>query len=651
LVIAGERTPAFRSTARGGSRGGVGCALAVLALFPATAAAQVSVTLRPARDAVDVGEQLRVDVEINSTAGIPDTIGDLPATGFVQLGSQQSQSMQFSFGFGGGQQQRLTLVHTFFLQAQQAGAQTLGPVQVQLGNRTFASGTVQVQVRPGGGNVVIPAVPGVPTTPTTDAESTAVCRRPDGSPLPETGADGPATCIAVKPDLFLQLEVTDVRVYLGEPLRMQIRAFVERDLVGFSIGQLFSQLVHQEPTLEGFLRTNLEPREIEIESQFVQGRPYLWTTLRDKLLYPTRIGRLEIGPAEALISMHDFLRTREIRRTTPALPIEVLPLPAPGKPAGFSPNNVGARLVLSLTAQPTTIRAGEPVQVTLTLSGEGSLAGFRIEPPEIAGAAVLKSSDRVTEPTAAELNGSRSLTFLVTPSAPGELDLSSFAVPYFDYEQERYAVARPDAVRITVTPALPGRTPAGAGAEPTAAAAPGRPTASIRPWNDLGRPSAPVHEHWLFWVLLLFPPASLAGLHAVLAATRFVRRRRGIVRPGDVYRQSLSALRRVARGKGDGDAAAQLAAVESALLDYLAVRMGEPLGGYATSELQRRLIAAGFPDTVVARLVAQLDTCSFGRFAPSASRLQGASDAARGAIELLGSLERVKLPRAGEDRK
>jgi hypothetical protein len=635
----------------------VGCALATLLLLPAAAGAQVSVAIHPVQDSVQVGERLRVDVEINSTAGMPDTISDLPATGFVQLGSQQSQSMQFSFGFGGGQQQRLTLVHTFLMQAQQPGLQTLGPVQVQLGNLTFASGTVQVQVRPGGGNVVSPALPGVPTPPPTSvttAEPTSACRRPDGSPLPETGADGPATCIVVKPDLFLQLEVTDVRVYLGEPLRMQIRAFVARELVGFSIGQLFSQLVHQEPTLEGFLRTNLEPREIEVESQFVQGRPYLWTTLRDKLLYPTRVGRLAIGSAEALISLHDFLRTREIRRTTPALPIEVLALPAAGKPAAFSPNNVGSRLVLSLTVQPTTVRAGEPLQVTLTLSGEGSLAGFRIDPPEIPGAAVLKSADHVTEPTADELNGSRSLTFLVTPSAAGELDLSSFAVPYFDYEQERYAVARPDAVRVTVTPAPPGATPAAgtaAGTEPTAAAAAGQPSASIRPWNDLGRPGAPLHDHWLFWVLLLFPPASLAGLYATLAVGRALRRRRGIVRPGDVHRQSLWALRRVARGKGEGDAAAQLGAVESALLDYLAARMGEPLGGHATSELQRRLIAAGFPDTVVARLVAQLDTCSFGRFAPSASRLQGASEAARGAIELLGTLEGVKLPRAGEERK
>jgi hypothetical protein len=640
------------------SGGGRAYLLVVALLVPAVAGAQVSVSLHPTRSVVAVGDLLRVDVQIDSSAGMPDVIGDLPATGFVQLGSQQSQSMEFSFGMGGGQQQHVTLVRSFTLQAQQPGVQTLGPVQVQLGGLRFTSGTVQVQVRPGAGNVVIPAVPGQPTTPppavpesTTDATPRSACRLPDGSPLPETGADGPATCTFVQPDLFLQLEVTDLQVYLGEPLRMQIRGFVDRNVVGFSIGQLFSQLVRKEPTMEGFLRTNLEPREIEVQTQFVQGRPYLWTTLRDKLLYPTRVGRLVLGPAEAVVTLHDFLRSREIRRTTPELPIEVRPLPAAGKPAGFSPNNVGARIALGLAASPTAARVGESIEVTVTITGEGNLAGFRVDPPVLAGCTVLKASDHVVEPTADELNGTRTVTFLVTPTAPGELDLSSFALPYFDYQDERYVQARPAPVRVAVAPAAPGATPPPAVAEPgrTAPAA-GQPTASIRPWNDLGRPARPLHAHWLFWVLLLLPPVSLGGLHAATGATRWFRRRRGIVRPGDVFRRSQSSLRQIARGKAPGDAAAQLGLVEDALLDYLEARLRAPLRGYATPELQRRLVAAGFPETAVARLVAQLDSCAFGRFAPSASRQQGASDAARGALDVLRDLESVRTARAPEDR-
>jgi len=95
-------------------------------------------------------------------------------------------------------------------------------------------------------------------------------------------------------------------------------------------------------------------------------------------------------------------------------------------------------------------------------------------------------------------------------------------------------------------------------------------------------------------------------------------------------------------------AAAQLAAIETALFDFLEARMGEPLRGYATSELHRRLAMAGFPDAALSRLVAALDTCAFGRFAPSQSRQQGASDAARAALDVLEHLDRAKLPKAAE---
>jgi hypothetical protein len=388
---------------------------------------------------------------------------------------------------------------------------------------------------------------------------------------------------------------------------------------------------------------------MEVEQQLVQGRLYVWTTLRDKLLYPTRAGRLEIGAAEGTLTVPDFFHPRGINRGSAPVPIEVLPLPAAGRPASFSPNNVGAQLTVSLDAAQRSLQVGQSIEVTLRLAGEGNLAGFQIPTPQLPGATVLKSDDKVEEATADHLTGSRTISFLITPSAPGTLDLSALAVPYFDFLEERYAVARPEPVQVAVAPAPPGTPPAIATPGGPAPAA-GRPTASMRPWSDLSRPSAPWHDHPLFWVLFLLPPASLAGLFTVTAVAGALRRRRGVVRPGDVYRRSMAALRRVAKGRGTGDAAAQLGAVERALLDYVEARMGEPLRGYAMAELQRRVVVAGFAETLVSRLVAQLETCAFGRFAPSSSRQQGASDAARGALDVLRDLERAKPSPAAEAR-
>lgn len=666
---------------RGGSRDGRGrrppsgrCGIAWWAIplglsCALPAAAQVTVAIEPSRTSVAVGERFRVDVQVISEAGAPEALGPLPTGGFAVLGTNQSQAMEFSFGMGRNVQ-RVRTTQSYTLQAQAPGTFTLGPVQAQVGGRLYSSGTVQLLVRPGGGNQpqpvqpqpIQPLIPGWPTAPpmptptptappssTTEEVPLSSCRRPDGSALPSQGADGPATCTVVRPGLFFQLEVTDLQVYLGEPLRMQIRAFVERSEVGFSVGALFSQLIRKEPSLEGFLRTNLERRELRLETQTVQGRSYLWTTLRDKLLYPTREGRLVIGAVEGELSVPDLFRPRSIRRGTAALPITVLSLPADGRPAGFSPNNVGASLQVEARANPTAVRAGESVEVTLLLRGEGNLAGFRLDPPELPGTTVLKASDRVVEPTADELLGRRTVTFLVTPSQPGELDVAAFGVTYFDYAAGAYRTARPAGQRIAVTPGEPGAAAeAAAASDGPTATPPGQPTASVRPWDDLGRPAAPWHAHLLFWALLLAPPLSLAGSYAWSGTARALRRRRGQVRPGDVFRRSLAALHRVARGRSGDDAAVQLAAVEAALLDYLEARVGEPLRGYATADLQRRLVAAGFAEPLVARLLAQLESCAFGRFAPSESRERGASETARSAEQVLRELERAPAGRGGE---
>jgi len=631
-------------------------------LWAAPAEAQVEVTIDPARTSVTVGEPLLVDVDVVSEAGSPEAIGTLPANGFAVLGTRQSQSMEFRFGMG-RTVQRVRVTQTYTLQPQAPGTFTLGPVQVRLGGRTYSSGTVQVQVRPGSGGTPAPVqpVPGwsilappptlAPPAPEPGEEEVplSACRRPDGSPLPQTGADGPATCTVVRPGLFLQLEVTDLRVYLGEPLRMQIRAFVERSEVGFSVGALFSQLIRKEPSLEGFLRTNLERRQLDLDTRTIQGRTYLWTTLRDKLLYPTREGQLTIGAAEAELSVPDLFRPHSLRRRTAALPITVLPLPAEGRPARFSPNNVAASLTVEGRVSPTAVRVGESFEVTLMLRGEGNLAGFRIDPPELPGTTVIQASDRIVEPTADDLLARRTVTFLVTPSQPGDFDLTNFGVSYFDYEAQEYRTARPGALRVAVAP---GETPRAAqtaeDGNPGPAATPRNPpTASIRPRDDLARPSAPWHDSPLFWGLLFAPPVSLAGAHLWSAAARALRRRRGQVRPADVFRRSRATLRRVARGRSGDDPAAQLAAVEAALIDYLEARVGEPLRGYATADLRRRLVAAGFAEPLVERLMAQLDSCAFGRFAPSGSRERGASETARAAETVLRDLERAPATPVG----
>jgi hypothetical protein len=634
---------------------------AVLWLGPASVArAQqpVTVTLQASAASVEVGQAIRVDVEIASRGLTIESVSDLPAPGFTVVGTSRQQAVQFSLGMGRSVE-TLQLTLSYTLRAVTPGNWTIGPVAASTGGRSFSSGSVQVSVRPNAGGGSVPpgiasgtggAIPAPVAPPETPEMPLSACRAQDGSAFDPERTDGPVFCGRTEKDLFVELWVSDVDVFLGEPLRLQVRAYVRQDIVGFNAGAVFSQLLRREPGLEGFLRTNLEGSERTLETRRAGGRQYLYATLRDKLLYPTRSGQLEIGPAEAVLTLRGMFDTEELRRGSVRLPIRVRPLPAEGRPRGFSPNNVGRELTLQASATPTSVLAGRPVELTLELAGEGNLGAFRIDPPELAGAQVVRSTDRVEDPDSATTTGRRRLTYVVTPGRAGTLDLSTFEIPYFDYGRRAYRVLRPTALRVSVTGPPEGEGDGEAEDGDSATAAQAGPRVSVRPFNDLGEVTVPLHRSAWFWVLLAFPPFSLAAFQAGLALRRFRARRRGVVRPADVLRRGRSTLRRIARGRGGGDAGAQYGAVEDALLEYLEARLGEPLRGLTVGDLQRRLVRAGVPEPLAESVGVQLEGCAFGRFAPSESRLQGAAEAAQGMLAALSGIERVRLDPGGGDR-
>lgn len=461
--------------------------------------------------------------------------------------------------------------------------------------------------------------------------------------MPASGSDGPVTCREPQPSLFLEASVSDTRVYLGEPLRFHLRVHVERDLVGFSAGGIFSQVIQREPVLEGFLRVNLEPARIDTGLDLVGGRRYLHAVVRDKILYPTRAGRLEIGPAIGSLTLRRVFDVEEVRRESAAIAVEVLSLPEEGRPPGFSPNNVARDLRVDARFAADAAVAGQPIEMEVILSGEGNLAAFRVDPPRFAGATAVKSGDSVVEPTAGSMTSRRTIRFAVTPTAEGRLGLPAFETPYFDYGAAGYRIARSGRLDIAVAPGAAPRSVEADEPSPERAAG----TVSIRPWNDLGTVGRPWHATPAFWIALLAPAAALGLLYAGAGAARIVRGRRGVVRPRDLFRRGDATLRRIAKGKADGDPAAQFAAVEAALMDYLEARLAAPLRGYTSHDMHRRLVDAGLDASIIDRLAVLIEGCEFGRFAPSENQGRAAGDSARSAIELLRALDAARIEPSG----
>ncbi|TMA93463.1 MAG: protein BatD, partial [Deltaproteobacteria bacterium] len=122
----------------------IGRLLAVALLLPALAAADVSVraTLDPPQVRVGEASDLSVEVDGAQNAPVPQ-IANVGGVSVRYLGP----STQVSIVNG---QVSASITHRYSVLATQPGRFTIGPITVEYGGKTYAAGTVTLEVVPGG---------------------------------------------------------------------------------------------------------------------------------------------------------------------------------------------------------------------------------------------------------------------------------------------------------------------------------------------------------------------------------------------------------------------------------------------------------------------------------------------------------------------
>lgn len=145
-------------------------------------------------------------------------------------------------------------------------------------------------------------------------------------------------------------------------------------------------------------------------------------------------------------------RTTPVQVTSDTTGIEVLPLPDASRPESFS-GAVG-RFSLQVGAQPLKIDPGEPITLTMQVSGAGNFAS--VEAPELSDTRGIK-----TYPPAAEFSADQSpyrgskkfqQAIIITDPSSGEIPPVIFS--YFDPDTKRYATLFSDPIPISLNRAL-----------------------------------------------------------------------------------------------------------------------------------------------------------------------------------------------------
>jgi len=330
--------------------------------------------------------------------------------------------------------------------------------------------------------------------------------------------------------------------------------------------------------------------------------PFIVTSAGDITLAPVVV-QVDV-PREGRRSPFDPFDFPEQRSLlTKAMELSVRPLPPP--PVGFS--GLVGEFEFSSTIVDTKVAVGESVDWTVDVTGDGSLEGFHLPPPQdLEGARIYDGSPSVS--AVVEESGYRaSGTFnrVVVPTEPGTLRLPPLEVKTFSTTRGEYVVHR---LELPVLEVAPGGEQGGAMESfaplvvpQTQAEAPQ--VVDIYPVYAKGRTTAPFLGPVLPWAVLV---AAAGGLLALLLDLRVWMRL--LLPPREAVAAPMTPVDRLRRLPEDADE--QLDLLDDALRQSLGRRLNLPPG-----QLDRREAIEQLPASVRDRVAAVSNALERARFA------------------------------------
>ncbi len=236
----------------------------------------------------------------------------------------------------------------------------------------------------------------------------------------------------------------------------------------------------EPPVFEGFWSERLSsvggPLEKPDGSEAVRS-----TTFR-RALFPTRAGRLTIGPS--LLRYRDRA-DQEKTLELPGTELRVLPLPERARPETF--HSIVGQLQVETVLSSEVLELGESLSLSVEVFGAANT--WDVPPPDLE-AALGDKVEVFPNPARTlvgehgdELTARRSFGFELVPRETGRHQLPQLTINYFDPQTRSYQVARSPAVEFRVL----------------ARGALGR----RAPWRSAAAASAPARGPWLAIALIV----------------------------------------------------------------------------------------------------------------------------------------------------
>lgn len=349
--------------------------------------------------------------------------------GFNKGGSYVSSNEEYSNGDYVIQQ-----VYTFVIQAAKAGRLLISPATIKFNGKTFASKSVAVSV-------------------SNEKANDAIQRNQNSNNIPKPAIVNKSISGANNL-LFIDVEVSKTIAFVNEPVEVFYRIYLAPNLeieLNKNMVTKFNNFWSQTEDVQGGW-----------ERKVVNNRVYKSKIFKKAILYPQKIGKLEITPITLDLNISyptgdfDFfgdpefdVARREIVSNSKYL--QVLPLPEKGKPDNFS----GAVGTFAFKANVTKneLKSGESLQLDLIVSGKGNLKLFEIPKPN------LPSNFEIYEPKHQEfvneningISGKIVDSYTIIPQEKGNFKIKSQNFSFFDITSKTYKTISSEAINLVVS--------------------------------------------------------------------------------------------------------------------------------------------------------------------------------------------------------
>lgn len=467
--------------------------------------------------------------------------------------------------------------------------------------------------------------------------------------------------------LFVEIKGDRSRLYVGESLQLTLqiwlRPFTDRAYGKLNEPSMWSCISDAtdwggfRETLEKMAAQRTAPKGREVRRKDSQGQErgyYLYeisrTTQVNKpgqlsaedinvvVSYPTGVAR-----SNDLFSMGMLRLTGAVPISGQARisPIEVLPVPAEGRPAWYS-NAVG-RYTISTSAKPTDVAVGDPITLTLVVNGSGNLD--ELQPPPLAALPELNADFRVpADPLAGEVttDGKR-FSISIRASSDSVQQIPPIPFAFFDPQLEKFVTVRSEPIPLQVKPAeklAVSQIVDSTGNRPATAARLTESTGGILA-NYTGMDEVLRNQEVTLGtattLALIVPPLAFAATWLGRRRSERLRTDVGFARGRRARREAVARLKPAEKAELRDTAAA----VCSALSQYVADRCNVPGGGMTRAAVVESLRARGVRPEVVGQVDELLDECEAIHYGGGGNRVSG--DLLHSAMGCIDRLEREKM--------